>query len=217
MKIKRSWLVLAILPALAFVYGVASADNPPTYDVYVVGQYTCVDFGEWGQCLCPCDATDCDALLAVSDQPPGIGGGPAVDDWITVTITPTLTSEPIPTNHPKGEPTKMPSPTSVVIPTREQPPIWLTPTPITVTSMPDPTATDVPTSVPPTATARPTLVPTVPPTVRPTDTPWDGGSVCHKEASAPGKVTWNTKSFASHQKAAYNTHIGHGDSDGPCP
>ena len=216
MKDKRFWLVLAILALLVSAYGVASADNPLTYDVYVVGQYTCIDFGEWGQCLCPCDATDCDTTLAVSDQPPGIGGGPAVDDWITVTITPTLTSEPIPTNHPKGEPTNMPPPTSV-IPTREQPPIWSTPTPITVTSMPDPTATDVPTSVPPTATARPTLVPTVPPTVRPTDTPWDGGCVCHKKESAPGAVTGITKCFASNQESAYNSHIDHGDSEGSCP
>lgn len=229
MKIRHSWLVLVILAALVIVYGVASADNPLTYDVYVHGQYTCFDFGEWGQCLCPCDEgiSECATLY----QPPGIGGGPAVDDWIEVTPITTLTSVPIPINHPKGEPTNTPPPTFVV-PTRERPPIVPTSTPtpdsqpvptntpIPATVTPKPTATDRPTSVPPTATARSTIPPTIPtlvPTIQPTIPPWDGGCVCHKGPDGKGHGKPQTKCFGAHQKAAYDAHIRHGDTPGPCP
>ena len=126
---KRIWFLAVgvIVIALVTFFGVASADTPLTYDVYTVGQYTCVDFGAWGQCLCPCDATDCNATL-VGNQPPGIGGGPAADDWIEVTATPTDTVEPIPTHRPEGEPTDTPPPT-LIVPTREQPPVVSTPVP----------------------------------------------------------------------------------------
>lgn len=145
MKTIRFWAVVLIVLVLAALFGRASADNPLTYDVYTVGQYTCLDFGEWGQCLCPCDATDCDATLAVN-QPPGIGGGPPADDWIEVTPITTPTSEPIPTHRPEGEPTNTPPPTSVVIPTREPPPVK--PIPTTVTDRPTPVPMPLPTTVP---------------------------------------------------------------------
>ena len=122
----------------AMIIGVAGADNPATYEVYIVGDHVCVDFGEWGECFCPCDAS-CTPLGE------GIGGGPPGD--MTELITPIppgkspLPTVPTPTDDGPGP---MLTSTAPPIPTREVPPTAVSTRPARPTPAPVMPPTDVP-------------------------------------------------------------------------